>query len=111
MKKLKNLISSHEPGTSQTSSQKISLSTTLERFNKPKKDLTIKDLQKEINQIKSEIKFLKSENTEIRSQLSRARTQALVEETGNSSSNSDSDTHSKKIFFFKGPCFKSFRQN
>ena len=96
LKKLKNLISSHEPGTSQTSSQKISLSTTLERFNKPKKEITLKDLQKEVNQIKSEIKFLKSENTEIRSQLSRVRTQELVQEQNGSSSNSDSDAHSAK---------------
>ena len=113
LKKLKKLVSSDETGNSQSQpTPKISLSTTLERFNKTKKEITIKDLQREVNKIKDEIKFLKSENVEIRTHLSRVRTQALVdnndEEQGSSSSGHNSDASSRLHKFIN---LRSFRQD
>ena len=45
--------------TNRQPTPKIYLSTTLERFNKTKKEITIKDLQREVNKIKDEIKYSK----------------------------------------------------
>jgi hypothetical protein len=58
--KLKKLLTKEEPSKEKTSKPPISLSKTLENFNRLKsKEVTIQDLQQEVNQIKSEIRDLK----------------------------------------------------
>ena len=74
MKKLKKVISQN--GTSQISiTPKISLATTLEKFNQ-KKEITLQDLQLEVKNIKKEIIALRQlsstlqvENFEIKQDL------------------------------------------
>ena len=56
LKKLRKVISQEEP--IQSTSQKISLNTTLEKFNK-KKEVTLQDLQ-------SKVKVVKKENFELK---------------------------------------------
>ncbi|KAM2636698.1 hypothetical protein EV1_021297 [Malus domestica] len=103
LKKLKNLVCHEEVGTSQSHIQKppISLSSTLAKFSKTKKEITISDLQKEINQIKEEIKLLKSDNHEIRKQITKANTPPTEELSSSSSSashhESEDDTHSEQL--------------
>ena len=58
--KLKKLLTKEEPSKEKTSKPPISLSKTFEKFNRIKsKEVTIQDLQQEVNQIKSEIRDLK----------------------------------------------------
>jgi lipopolysaccharide export LptBFGC system permease protein LptF len=64
LKKLRKLLTKKE--VTKTKTPEVSLSNTLKRFNKPKKQITINDLQLEVNQIKSEIKILKEENQELK---------------------------------------------
>jgi hypothetical protein len=59
LEKLRKLLTKREVNKSK--SLEISLSNTLKIFDKPKEQITIKDLQLEVNQIKSEIKILKEE--------------------------------------------------
>jgi cell division protein FtsB len=62
--KFKKLLTKKE--TTKASKLEISLSNTLKRYDKPKKQITINDLQLEVNQTKSEIKILKEENQELK---------------------------------------------
>jgi hypothetical protein len=64
LKKLRKLLTKREVNKSK--SLEISLSNSLKRFDKPKEQITIKDLQLEVNQVKSEIKILKEENQELK---------------------------------------------
>ena len=63
LKKLRKLLTKEETNKHNLPKFTISLSETMERFNKLKpKKLNIEDLQFEVNQIKNEIRQLKGEN-------------------------------------------------
>lgn len=97
LKKLKHLVSQEDIGTSQIQKPQISLSSTLAKFSKTKKEITVSDLQKEINKIKDEIKLLKSDNYDIRTQLSRVNIPLEEEPSSSSSSSSHSKADSDKL--------------
>lgn len=76
LKRLKKVISEGEIKHEKTPPPKISLSSTLERFNSSKKEITLQDLQLEVKNVKREIITLKkishelqNENYEIKQDL------------------------------------------
>jgi predicted nuclease with TOPRIM domain len=65
--KLRKMLNKEKTNDLKTPKLTISLSETLERFNKLKpKKANLEDLQFEINQIKNEIQQLKTENTKLK---------------------------------------------
>jgi predicted nuclease with TOPRIM domain len=66
--KLRKMLNKEKTNDFKTTKPTISLSKTLERFNKLKpKKVNLKYLQLEVNQIKNEIKQLKNENNKLES--------------------------------------------
>ena len=66
--KLRKMLNKEKTDDLKTPKPTISLSETLERFNKFKpKKVNLEDLQLEVNQIKNEMKQLKNENNKLES--------------------------------------------
>jgi predicted nucleic acid-binding Zn-ribbon protein len=69
--KLRKMLNKKETNDTKIPKPTISLSETLERFNKLKpKKVNLEDLQNEVSQIKKEIQQLKSENDKLQDRVS-----------------------------------------
>jgi hypothetical protein len=68
---------------------------TLKRFDKPKEQITIKDLQLEVNQIKSEIKILKEENQELKQDVNLLKIEHKLKTAASSPSDSETEPEPK----------------
>jgi hypothetical protein len=86
LEKLRKLLTKKE--VAKTKSPEVSLSNTLKRFDKPKKQITINDLQLEVNQIKSEIKILKEENQELKQDINLLKIEQKLKSAASSHNNS-----------------------
>jgi hypothetical protein len=93
LKKLRKLLTKNE--VTKTKTPKVSLSTTLKRFNKPKKQITINDLQLEVNQIKSEIKILKKENQELKQDVNLLKIEQKLKSATSSPNDSEAEPEPK----------------
>jgi hypothetical protein len=91
--KLRKLLTKREVNKSK--SLEISLSNTLKRFDKPKEQITIKDLQLEVNQIKSEIKLLKEENQELKQDVNFLKIEYKLKSAASSQSDSEPEPEPK----------------
>jgi hypothetical protein len=94
LEKLRKLLTKKE--VSKSKSQEISLSNTLKRFDKPKEQITIKDLQLEVNQIKSEIRILKEENRDLRQDVNILKIEHKLKSAANNQSNSEAEPEPKR---------------
>jgi len=93
LEKLRKLLTKREKNKSK--SPEISLSNTLKRFDKPKEQITIKDLQLEVNQIKSEIKILKEENQELKQDVNLLKIEHKLKTAASSPSDSETEPEPK----------------
>jgi hypothetical protein len=93
LEKLRKLLTKREGKKSK--SLEISLSNTLKRFDKPKEQITIKDLQLEVNQIKSEIKILKEENQELKQDVNLLKIEHKLKTAASSPSDSETEPEPK----------------
>jgi cell shape-determining protein MreC len=93
LEKLRKLLTKREVNKSK--SLEISLSNTLKRFDKPKEQITIKDLQLEVNQIKSEIKILKEENQELKQDVNFLKIEYKLKSAASSQSGSEAEPEPK----------------
>jgi hypothetical protein len=93
LEKLRKLLTKREGNKSK--SLEISLSNMLKRFDKPKEQITIKDLQLEINQIKSEIKILKEENQELKQNVNLLKIEHKLKSAASSPNNSEAESEPK----------------
>jgi len=71
------------------------LSNTLKRFDKPKEQITLKDLQLEVNQIKSEIKILKEENQELKQDVNLFKIEQKLKSATSSHDDSEAEPEPK----------------
>jgi hypothetical protein len=93
LEKLRKLLTKREVNKSK--SLEISLSNTLKRFDKPKEQITIKDLQLEVNQIKSEIKILKEENQELKQDVNLLKIEHKLKSAASSPNDSEAEPEPK----------------
>jgi hypothetical protein len=93
LEKLRKLLTKREKNKSK--SPEISLSNTLKRFDKPKEQITIKDLQLEVNQIKSEIKILKEENQELKQDVNLLKIEHKHKSAASSPNDSEAEPEPK----------------
>jgi len=93
LEKLRKLLTKREVNKSKSS--EISLSNTLKRFDKPKEQITIKDLQLEVNQIKSEIKILKEENQELKQDVNLLKIEHKLKSAASSPNDSEAELEPK----------------
>jgi hypothetical protein len=93
LEKLRKLLTKREVNKSK--SLEISLSNTLKRFDKPKEQITIKDLQLEVNQIKSEIKILKEENQELKQDVNLLKIEHKFKSAASSPNDSEAEFEPK----------------
>jgi hypothetical protein len=92
LEKLRKLLTKREVAKSK--SPEVSLNT-LKRFNKPKKQITINDLQLEVNQIKSEIKILKEENQELKQDVNLLKIEHKLKSAASSHNDSEAKPEPK----------------
>jgi hypothetical protein len=93
LEKLRKLLTKREVAKSK--SPEVSLSTTLKRFDKPKKQITINDLQLEVNQIKSAIKILKKENQELKQDVNFLKIEQKLKSAASSHNDSEAEPEPK----------------
>jgi hypothetical protein len=93
LEKLRKLLTKRE--VSKSKSQEISLSNTLKKFDQPKKQVSIKDLQLEVNQIKSEIKILKKENQDLRQDVNILKIEHKLKSAASSHNDSEAEPEPK----------------
>jgi hypothetical protein len=93
LEKLRKLLTKREVNKSK--SLDISLSNTLKRFDKPKEQITIKDLQLEVNQIKFEIKILKEENQELKQDVNLLKIEHKLKSAASSPNDSEAESEPK----------------
>jgi hypothetical protein len=80
---------------SKSKSPEVSLSNTLKRFDKPKKHITINDLQLKVNHIKSEIKILKEENQELKQYVNLLKIEQKLKSAASSHNDSKAELEPK----------------
>jgi hypothetical protein len=93
LEKLRKILTKREVNKSK--SLEISLSNTLKRFHKPKAQITIKDLQLEVNQIKSEIKILKEENQELKQDVNLLKIEHKLKSATSSQNDNEAEPEPK----------------
>jgi hypothetical protein len=93
LEKLRKLLTKRV--VSKSKSLEISLSNSLKRFDKPKEQITIKDLQLEVNQIKSEIKILKEENQELKQDVNLLKIEHKLKSAASSLNDSEAEPEPK----------------
>jgi len=93
LEKLRKLLTKNEGNKSK--SLEISLRNTLKRFEKPKEQITIKDLQLEVNQIKCEIKILKEENQELKQDVNLLKIEHKLKSAASSPNDSEAESEPK----------------
>jgi len=93
LEKLRKLLTKREVNKSK--SLDISLSNTLKRFDKPKEQITLKDLQLEVNQIKSEIRILKEENQELKQDVNLLKIEHKLKSAACSPNDSEPESEHK----------------
>jgi cell shape-determining protein MreC len=71
------------------------LSNTLKRFDKPREQITLKDLQLEVNQIKSKIKILKEENQELKQDVNLFKIEQKLKSATSSHDDSEAEPEPK----------------
>jgi molybdopterin-biosynthesis enzyme MoeA-like protein len=89
LEKLRKLLKKKE--VTKTKSPEVSLSNTLKRIDKPKKQITINDLQFEVNQIKFEIKILKEENQELKQDVNLLKIEQKLKSTTSNHDDSEAE--------------------
>jgi hypothetical protein len=67
----------------------------LKRFDKPNEQITIKDLQLEVNQIKSEIRILKEENQELKQDVNLLKIEHKLKSAACSLNDSEAESEHK----------------
>jgi hypothetical protein len=93
LEKLRKLLTKKE--VSKSKIPEVSLSNTVKRFDKPKKQITINDLQLEVNQIKPEIKILKEENQELKQDVNLLKIEQKLKSAASSHNDSEAEPEPK----------------
>jgi len=93
LEKLRKLITKRE--VNKFKSLEISLSNTLKRFDRLKEQITIKDLQLEVNRIKSDIRILKEENQELKQDVNLLKIEHKLKTAASSPNDSEAEPEPK----------------